>query len=174
MGWKDIKGYEGYYIISIDGRIKSLDRKIKSRDEMEILIKGSEMKSSTRSGYLRVALSKNGKSKHFTLSRLVAEHFVPNPEKKKYVNHIDGDKSNNHASNLEWCTHSENTIHAYENGLMDRRGENSRSPLTEDLVLEIRATKNIGCFSDREIAEGYDVGRKTINNIVNRKTWSHI
>lgn len=71
----------------------------------------------TYDGYHRVTLYKNNKPKHYPIHRLVAETFIPNPENKPTVNHIDGDKSNNSVSNLEWSTHSENSQHAYDNGL---------------------------------------------------------
>ena len=58
-----------------------------------------------------------GKRKDYKAHRLVAEAFIDNPKNYKCVNHIDGNKANNHIENLEWCTHSQNAIHAYENGL---------------------------------------------------------
>jgi len=69
------------------------------------------------SGYARVELWENGVGKKHLVHRLVAAAFIPNPQGKPQVNHIDGNKSNNRASNLEWVTQSENQIHAYANGL---------------------------------------------------------
>lgn len=71
----------------------------------------------THDGYHRVTLYKDNKPKHCPVHRLVAETFIPNPENKPTVNHIDGNKANNSISNLEWSTHSENSQHAYDNGL---------------------------------------------------------
>lgn len=68
-------------------------------------------------GYLRVDLCKNGKEKTFLVHRLVATAFIPNPDNKPQVNHIDGCKSNNYISNLEWCNSSENVSHSYRTGL---------------------------------------------------------
>ena len=68
-------------------------------------------------GYLVAHLSKDNKAKNILVHRLVAESFIPNPNKYPCVNHIDGNKQNNNINNLEWCTHSENDLHAYKIGL---------------------------------------------------------
>jgi len=77
-----------------------------------------------KKGYPIVYLRKNGKSHVLTVHRLVATAFIPNPDNKPQVNHIDGNKTNNYVDNLEWCTNSENMDHAIRMGLF----ENSRSP----------------------------------------------
>jgi hypothetical protein len=74
-----------------------------------------------RQGYLLVKLYKNGKGRKFKIHRLVSEIYIPNPNNLPQVNHIDGDKSNNHVSNLEWCTPSHNIKHAYNTGLKKPR-----------------------------------------------------
>lgn len=71
----------------------------------------------TIKGYLRVNFLKDGKLKHYLVHRLVATVFIPNPENKPQVNHIDGDKTNNQVENLEWNTYSENLKHAFRTGL---------------------------------------------------------
>lgn len=80
--------------------------------------KGDEMKQETTNrGYKRISLSINGKHERWSVHRLVALLFVPNPEQKLQVNHIDGNKENNHSYNLEWCTASENVQHSFKTGL---------------------------------------------------------
>jgi len=122
--WKDIEGYEGIYKISNLGEVKSLERKSafnrngKSffRTYHEKILKPA-LSGSTSDKYLVVCLCKNKRSHTNKIHRLIAKAFILNPENKRCVNHIDGNKTNNHISNLEWCTHSENMKHAYKIGL---------------------------------------------------------
>ncbi len=102
--WKDIEGYEGYYQISSEGRVRSVDREIINRDKINKL-KGKILNATVncRNGYVSVMLCKECKKKRLSLHRLVAIAFVPNPNNYKEVNHKDEDKTNNSSSNLEWC-----------------------------------------------------------------------
>lgn len=126
--WKPIKDYEDVYEVSDHGRIKSLDRHIISKDGRKIFIHGriiklisSKITQRHPKPMYHVELWKNGKRKVFMIHRLVAEAFIPNPENKPQVNHIDGNRLNNHVSNLEWNTNSENMHHAYKTGLTKPR-----------------------------------------------------
>ena len=102
--WKDIEGYEGLYRVSNTGKVLSVRR-------------NREFSLNPNPLYVNVSLSKEGDSKSFSVHRLVAKAFVPNPENKTDVNHIDGNKLNNNSWNLEWTTKSENIKHALKLGL---------------------------------------------------------
>lgn len=125
--WKNIKGYEGLYQVSNFGRIKSLPR----NGTVQVIKILNPCKDTY--GYLRIKLSKNNKVKKYQVHRLVAQAFIPNPGNKPQVNHIDGIKTNNIATNLEWVTAKENITHAYKIGLTTSE----------------RAIKNLGKYSTK-------------------------
>ena len=128
--WKDIKNFEGYYQVSNLGRIRSLDRYvIANKHGGKKLLKSRIMKTTKVKGrdgdnshYLCVNLRKEGKNKVCMVHRLVAEAFIPNPDNLPVPNHIDGNKSNNIVTNLEWTTYSENNQHALDTNLRNPRG----------------------------------------------------
>ena len=111
--WKDIKNYEDLYQVSSFGNVKSLKRDI------------TLSPTKNRRGYIIVSLSADNTKRTFSVHRLVAQAFIDNPENKPQVNHIDGDKTNNCAYNLEWATNSENQKHAFSNGLQTNIGNNN-------------------------------------------------
>lgn len=114
--WKDIPEYDNYQVSNL-GKVKSKARKVvfghSSRMDPERIMALAEDKD----GYYRVALSKDGKKKRFFVHRLVGMAWIENPEELPVINHIDGNKQNNELSNLEWCTRSENDLHAFKTGL---------------------------------------------------------
>lgn len=120
--WKNAVGYESLFEVSNFGRIKSKDRHIvvKNHGQEYPGIKKGKLLSPgiTNKGY-RVINVPNGKYKHklVFLHRMIAMTFIPNPNNKPQVNHIDGDKLNNRVDNLEWVTCAENIQHAYKTGL---------------------------------------------------------
>ena len=113
--WKPIKDFEGYYEVSNIGRVRSLNYK---RTGKEKILKNIE----DYKGYLEVVLTKNGKRKQFKVHRLVAEAFIPNPENKPCIDHINTIKSDNRVENLRWVTYKENSNN--EKTLEKFKGEN--------------------------------------------------
>ena len=137
--WKDIKEYEGLYQISNLGRIKSLPKKY---SPLEIIMKCQIINN----GYYIIHLKKEGKRKNYLVHRLVAEEFIKNTHNKKYVNHKDGNKTNNNIYNLEWVTMSENHYHAFKLGLkVSRKGEERyNSKLINNNVNPLAISKRLG------------------------------
>lgn len=116
--WKDILGYEGIYMVSNIGRVKSLDRYIDHPITKKTLLKGVMREIDINSdGYPLIRLCKNGMSVSRSVHRYVAEAFIPNPLNLPEVNHKNGVKTDNSVENLEWVTRSENQLHAYATGL---------------------------------------------------------
>ena len=110
--WRDIEGYEGLYQVSNMGRVKSLGRK----DRFGRVIKERILEPAvTHNGYLRVGLHVDGKRKMLRVHRLVCEAFHENPDNKSEVNHVNEDKTDNRACNLEWSTRTENCNHGSRN-----------------------------------------------------------
>lgn len=125
-----------------------------------------------------ISLGSRNNKKTIRVHKAIAEAFIPNPENKPQVNHIDGNKLNNCVNNLEWVTASENIQHAFDNGLnKPKRGyEHSSSKLTKEDVLFIRKNymprdKEFGC---RALARKYDVDHMQIVNIIKNKTYKNV
>lgn len=137
--WKEIPNTKGYYKVSDIGNVYS----VRSKKLID--------KNVHRNGYVSVWLGVDGKSMTPSLHRLVAEAFVPNPENKPCVNHIDGNKQNNRADNLEWVTHSENMRHAEQTRLQGHSNWHCKHQLyyddvcmTFNTIKELQQFLNIG------------------------------
>lgn len=185
--WKDVRGYEGLYQVSSMGQVKSLDRIVLGKKGSPRKQKGIVMKPYCgKNGYPIAILSKDGRKKTHTVHRLMALNFLPNPENKRTVNHMDGIKTNNRLSNLEWATDKENVNHAWRIGLSKPRNTNTdgkfkgeKSPaskLTNKDVEYIRSQsrKSGGTKTDTELARELGVSGSTIDRVTTFKTWDHI
>ncbi len=111
--WKDIKGYEGLYQVSNFGRVKSIKSSKRGRKPLNGGILAQSYCGIMK--YPQVPLSKNGRHKNFSVHRLIAQAFIPNPMHFPIVNHIDENPQNNHVDNLEWCTQEYNCNHGRAN-----------------------------------------------------------
>lgn len=101
--WKEIEDFEGLYEVSTEGRVRGIDRYVKSSNGGLNLWKGKELKQFLRNGYKSVQLCKDGKHKPYYVHRLVATAFIDNPDNLPQINHKNG-KTNNNVDNLEWCS----------------------------------------------------------------------
>ena len=171
--YKDIVGYEGLYQVSNLGNVNSLPKIKNSKNGLQVTTKEKILKLNyTKSGYVTINLIKNYKTKTFKIHRLVALHFIPNPENKPQVNHKNGIKTDNRVENLEWVTNSENQYHSYAIGLrFGLRGENHNMvKLTKYQVLKIREDNR----SQSKIAKEYNVTQALISCIKLKKIWTDI
>ena len=167
--WFDLIGYEEYYEISDLGNVRRKEGTFYKKSKNLGLRKHS-------GGYLYFQITINNKSKNLTYHRIIAQHFIPNPNNKPFVNHKDGDKLNNCLENLEWVTASENMRHAYDTGLEEgRKGEKHHNvKLKEQDVVNIRSLFEKGKTS-KEISILYPgITKNHLIAIKNYKKWKHI
>ena len=145
---------EKNYFVDMEGRVYS-NRKFNNLTELKQHTTGHK-------GYSKVKIDK----KSYFVHRLVAIAFLDNPENKETVNHIDGNKSNNHVSNLEWCTRSENSQHAYDIGLhkpyigVKDKGNNKFSKEWRELLKQGMSLRKIGVL--------YGVSHHTVSRTINK------
>lgn len=163
--WKEIKGFEGAYMISNMGKVMSLPRK-----GTQVSVPKLRALSLNHDGYVKVRLIYKGKDETHRVHRLVAEAFIPNHEGKETINHIDGNKENNCVDNLEWADRHEQMEHAYKNNLKKpMKGENNPwSKLTAEQVEAIRKeyVPRSREFGTVALGRKYGVNNATIGLIV--------
>lgn len=166
--WRDVNGYEGLYKISNFGRVKSFHYGVEKFLKLRI----------ANTGYSVVGLSKRGFMKEMGIHILVAKAFVENPGSKPFVNHIDGNKSNNHADNLEWVTNKENIHHAWKSGLIKPviGTEHHGAKLSREDVIYIRKNykprdKTFGAYA---LAKEFNVSKRTIEEVAHNKRYNDV
>lgn len=161
--WKDVVGYEGYYQVSNIGRVRRLPTIVNhSEPGFKAFRKGRIIKQAygKRFGYLSAQLSKEGDVRTFRVNVLVAVAFVPNPENKPQVNHINGVKTDNVAANLEWVTRIENKRHAIRMGLV--KGIDASKMITRETLDKMEAMRVDG-HTQPEIAKAFKVHQCTVS-----------
>lgn len=162
--WKPIEGFVGYQVSDM-GRIRSIERTITRRDGGTISYPSRVLEGRPdRGGYWGLSVGGLINQHPIKIHRLVAEAFVPNPQALEQVNHIDADKTNNRASNLEWVSRLDNVAHAKRLGLFGKK-----------MTPEKARQAFLDYHQDGELmitlCERYDINIKTLSNLVNRRTW---
>lgn len=161
--WKEVKGYEGRYIVSNYGEIISLPRYKNNHNQLQY-VEPKDMipHVNNKNGYVYVMLYKDTEEKNIRLHRIVAEAFIPNPNNLPQVNHIDGNKQNNRVDNLEWCTGSKNIKHAYKTGL--------RKPRTKKIIQYDKNGKTIKEFESlTQASKETGISMAELSNCINGK-----
>ena len=170
--WKDIKGYEGLYLISDNGEVKSLPKN-DGNGNRERLLKFDEGKY----GHKRVTLSYKNKQNRILVHRLVAETFIPKIEGKNLVHHINHDPRDNNINNLMWVNQKENAQYGYIEGTevkkaVESAGRTNRK-LTKEDIDKIKQIKITTSKSNRAIGEEFGVGRECIRRLLKGDTYNY-
>lgn len=167
--WKDVVGYEDYFQISNTGKLFS---KRTNKILSQCLHKNGYYIHTTRIG------GRSGKCKSFKIHILVATAFIDNPENKPTVNHIDGNKINNHVDNLEWSTHKEQSRHAVDTGLITIKSgvDTYNAKLSADDVKYIRENyiKGDSTFGTRGLGNRFGIHHTKISKVVRNISYKNV
>lgn len=167
--WKPIDGFEGMYEVSSHGRVRSLNRSVKTVRGLWTY-KGKILSQYVgNNGYSCTRIREKGFLA--LVHRLVADAFIPNPDNLNTVDHIDGDKQNNRASNLRWMSLS-NNVKRFWKGVRRDVGPSFCMKLDESSVREARRLKPSHSF--RALAVRFNVSKCTIMRAISGKTWAHV
>lgn len=157
--WKDVVGFEEYFRVSNLGNVFS---KRTNKILKPVLSKTGYLTIPTKIG------GRNGKNYCFKVHRLVAEAFIPNPDDKPYVNHLDSDRTNANVENLEWCTHQENMNHAVTFGNLNNDYKRGCSKHSDEVLMEIKY--NPENLSQRHLAKKFNVSKTFVHMLQHGET----
>ena len=174
MKTKPVKGYEGIYSITANGRIYSEPRMVR-RGKTEVFLEGSwcKVRKPGKDGYRRFRSSVDGDHVDFLVHRMVAEAWIPNPKKLPQINHKDCNKLNNHYSNLEWCDGKHNIAHGVKNALFPYGINSYNAKLTEKQVRQIRGMFKLG-ITHSVIGGIFGINPVTVGHIKAGRSWRRL
>jgi hypothetical protein len=173
--WKDVVGYEGIYMVSSFGRMKSNERIVQRKKMGDYLQKESIIEGSEYHGYKVTTIAKNKIKKHKFIHVLIAEAFLgPKPEKME-VCHNDGDRKNNAIENLRYGTRSDNVRDSIKHGthytpFIKKGSERSYAKINEEIAKQIKDSEE----SSYILAKKLNISRALISNIRRNKAWTHV
>jgi hypothetical protein len=173
--WKDIEKFNSEYQVSNIGRIRSKEAII-IRSNGKLYTRVSKvLKQSLDQGYLKGSVSIDKKMIPYRIHRLVAECFLENPNNYKEVNHINGIKHDNRVENLEWCSRSENMIHAVKTGLLlvTRGSQRTQAKMNEETVLNIHELRKKG-FQRKDILKELGITIHMYKGVISNNSWKHV
>jgi len=166
--WKEIPKYNGAYLISNFGNMKSTERYCHHNGKPWLVKERLLSKVVGHSGYIEYQVTFNKKHRSEKAHRLVAEAFIPNPDNKPFINHKDGNKQNNYVENLEWCTNQENIFHAYHHKLCKKCKRIAQYDMQMNLIkiwettgdieragIAVRSSIHKACKSENSICKNY-------------------
>ena len=169
--WRDILGYEGQYQVSNLGRVRSLDRVINHPVNGPMRRRGGIHRCGKSKGYLNVSLLRDGKTRTFTVHRLVALAFVGPPTEQ--IRHLDGDKYNNAATNLAWGTAAENSADREKHGNTARGERSGVATKTEAQVRLIKFMHEQG-YGPTAIGRLIGLSKARVHEVTSGKVWRHV
>lgn len=173
--WKDVVGYEGYYKVSDQGRVKSVDREVNHwRGGMRKFTSKMMIVGDRGNGYMRVNLSREHTRKTMSVHSLVLTAFNGDRPYGFQCSHINGDRGNNNAYNLVWESGLDNIRRKEGHGTQQKGEEIGNSKLKEDDIPSIRRLYRTGHFSYNSIARMFGVTKRLIIDIMQEKIWRHI
>ena len=175
--WKEIvqDQFSGEYSVSDMGQIRNnRNGKLLKHDTLGVRRLRADQTRGSYSTYHRVTLCKDGKTKRYSVSRLVAKYFLDKVEGKEFVNHKDGNRNNNSVTNLEWVTQEENQQHAIDNSLCPKGSDNPSALISEEKALAVIDLLKETQLYHREISEILGVTINIVSDISCGRTWKHL
>ena len=176
--WKDVEEFENLYEISNFGRLRNKPRKVNSvlgNKGFRIIASKIKPAQDNGRGYKQFYVQINRKRILQYAHRLVAKYFLSNIDNLPEVNHIDGDKSNNHVSNLEWVTLQENRNHAVNSGLIPNGEKHHLAKLSKKQVIILRRLYKINPkFNRKSVCEKLNMSQSQVSTIIHGHQWKRI
>lgn len=175
--WRPVVGYEGSYEVSDLGNVRSVDRKVlypfpgTKKMAKRFFLGKKLILCPDKDGYLTACLSINQNREKARVHRLVADAFIPNPENKPHVNHLNSNVTDNRVKNLEWCTPLENTAHLIKHGKGLPRGDNHHNSKLSYKDVEIIKDRINNGETYTSVAKTYNCHYGTISRLYNGITW---